>query len=200
MQRQTPPTSPEESRDTPIEFVSPGKFSIHNPSVVNRPERIRPAPPLFLHGREEVHQHSLQLIRQARHTVHIYSPDFEPWLYDSDRMVAACKDFLLRHANNRLQILLHDSQRLLSESHRLLALIERLSNRAQIRLTHPQQETIPDCWLSIDGHGLLLRKTSAPHQGQLLCGQPAKARSYFEQFAAMWDLSRIDINLRRMPL
>ncbi len=200
MQRQVPPESPEQDENTAIEFVSPGKFSIHNPPAVIRPDAEVPATTLFLHDQDEIRQHSLQLLQQARHLVRICSPDLEHWLYDNDAIVEACKDFLLRHEGNRLQILLHDSQRLLSDGHRMLMLVERLSSRAQIRLIHVEHQTTVDCWLSVDGHGLLLRKTSAPYQGQLLCGQPAKVRPYLEQFAAMWDLSRTDINLRRMTL
>lgn len=200
MQRQVPPESPEKDEDAPIEFVSPGKFSIHNPPAAIRPGADIPAISLTLRNRDEVRQHSLQLLQQARHLVRIYSPDLEPWLYDNIAFVTACKDFLLRHENNRLQILLQDSQRLVAEGHRLLALIERLGSRAQIRLINSEQQENIDCWLSVDGHGLLLRKTSAPYQGQLWCGRPANARPYLEQFDAMWELSRADINLRRMPL
>lgn len=200
MQRQVPPILPEDDMDAPIEFVSPGKFSIHNPPAVIRSAPEAPASTRFLQGQEKVFQHSLQLLQQARHSVHIFSPDLEPWLYDRDDLVTACKNFLLRHENNRLQILLHNSQRLLHESHRMTALVERLSSRAQIRLTHPEHQSVADCWLSIDDNGMLLRKTSAPRQGQLLCGQPAQVRPFLEQFATMWDQSHTDINLRRMTL
>lgn len=200
MQRQAPPESPEEDEDATIEFVSPGKFSIHNPPAAIRASADVPATTLFPHNQDELRQHSLQLLQQARQLVRIYSPELEFWLYDNDAFVDACKNFLLRHEGCRLQILLHDSRQLVSGSHRLLTLVERLSSRAQIRLTDPEYQAIADCWLSIDGHGLLLRKTSAPYQGQFMSGQPAKARPYLEQFDAMWEQSHADINLRRMPL
>lgn len=186
--------------DCAIEFVSPGKYCIHNPpSRRHHPAGATPITQM-LHGREEILQHSLQLLQQARLQVCIYSTDLEPWLYSHDTVTEHCKNFLLQHASSRLHILLHDSRRLLAESHRLLPLVERLGSRAQIRLVHPEYEVFPDCWLSIDQHGLLLRKTSAPFQGQLFCGQPAKVRPCIEQFNSMWAISRTDINLRRMTL
>ncbi len=200
MKRPDREVNPHDDADTAIEFVSPGKYSINNPQARTRGAEGPPATTRMLHSQDEIRQHSQQLLQQARHVVRIYSPDLEPWLYSNDPMVEQCKDFLLRQESGRLLILLHDSRRLLAESHRLLPLIERLSSRAQIRLIHPEHEVHPDRWLSVDEHSLLLRKTSAPFQGQLFCGQPARVRPHIEQFEAMWAVSRTDINLRRMTL
>ncbi len=183
----------------PLEFVSPGLFSIHNPSV-RRPAPSGPVCTQQLQGQNELKQTALQLFRQLGRHIRLYSTDFEPWLYSHTDMANACKDFLLAHENNRLHILLRDSRRLTEDSHRLLPLIERISSRAEIRLTHPDYEIHPGCWLTCDETALLLRQRPDPYQGQLFLGQPARARPYNEQFDAMWALARPDINLRRMTL
>lgn len=183
----------------PLEFVSPGVFSIHNPSV-RVPVATGPVRTLQLQGPDELRHQALQLFRQPGRLIRLYSTDFEPWLYSHADTADACKNFLLAHENSRLQVLLRDSRRLVEEGHRLLPLIERISSRAEIRLVHPDYEIHPGCWLARDEAALLLCQLPGNYQGQLFLGQPARTRPYNEQFDAMWSVARPDINLRRMTL
>lgn len=200
MHRPANTDTPEQQADDGIEFVSPGKYSIHNPPARQQATDGGSPSTLFLDSQDEVCRHSQQLMQQARHIIRIYSVDLEPWLYDNDSVAQLCKNLLLQHENNRLHILLQDSRTICLQGHRLLSLAERLSSRLLIRLTHPEHETFPGQWLSVDGEGLLLRKTSSPCQGHIFYHQPSRVRPYIEQFDNMWSLSRTDINLRRMPL
>lgn len=183
----------------PIEFESPGVFTIHNPLSRSQPSAA-PAFSQALQDRADIREHCLQLLSRAKRTIRIYSTDFEPWLYSQPEVVEYCKNFLLSSEHNRLLVLLHDSKRLLNEGHRLMPLLERLSSRTALRLVSQEHEIFPGCWLGIDDSGLLLRKTSSPHQGLIHYNQPQRVRPYQEQFDAMWSVAHADINLRRMTL
>lgn len=153
-----------------------------------------------LQSQQEQLAHCLALLRDARRLVRIHSPDFTPWLYGHPEVVELCKEFLLSHERNRLQILLHDSRRILAEGHRMLPLVERLASRAHIRIANPDHELFPDYWLSVDDHGMLLQTASEASQARAVRNSPLHVRRYHEQFDSMWEVARPDINLRRMPL
>lgn len=194
--RETPDTP--QADQQPVEFVSPGRFPIHNPRRDTGSTSTVPATPLL--GQASLAEQALLLITQARRELTLYSTDFEPWLYSHQETADACKNFLLGSPHNRLRILLHDSSRMLQEGHRLLPLIERLSSRAEVRLVSQHHEQFPGCWLGCDNHSLLLRQFPERFEGTLYQQAPRIARRQLEYFDAMWAVARPDINLRRMLL
>ncbi len=185
-------------QDQPLEFVSPGRFAIHNPqplrSASNTPLNIRVTGPAAL--AEKVPQ----LIAATRRELCIYSTDFEPWLYSQRAATEACKAFLLRHPRNRLRILLHDNSRLLQEGHLMLPLLDRLSSRCELRLVDHAHQHYPGCWLGCDRDQLLFRHDPERYEGVLHCEDPVASRRHLEYFDHMWAVARPDINLRRMLL
>ncbi|HHX35956.1 MAG TPA: histone acetyltransferase HPA2 [Gammaproteobacteria bacterium] len=191
-----------------IEFVAQGSFSIHNPNTSRPSSSWEPADYLLgkqrelikAHARDELRSHTLALLQQAQHSLCIYSPDLEHWLYNHSCIQQACSTLLLAHPKNSLRILLHDTSKIVREGHALLSLSHRLSSRCQIRKVNLEHEYSDDAWLIADDCGLLVRKAQQLSQGVVYYHDPARVQQSQRLFNAMWDVSHSDVNLRSMPL
>ena len=204
----TPEELPEEELQ-PIEFASPGRFSIHNPAAeAARPHNWLPAPCTLgettelqrFSNPEEARALALALLQQASRTLCLLTPDLEPWLYNHGLIQEACKAFLLRHPQSRMRVLLSDSSKAVKDGHRLLTLSRRLSSKLQIRKLHPDYPTEEVAFLLADDRGLLLRPELEQYAGYALYNDPGRTRLLQTQFDRAWDNSTLDPDLRSFLL
>lgn len=190
-----------------IEFVSPGTFAVHNPPAVQaEPARREPAP-FSLGGErqlqhfttpEQAQAHALALLSQAQHSLCIFTPDLERWLYHHSSVQEACTQFLLANPRNRLRILLNDSTSAVKDGHRLLQLSRRLSSNLQIRKLNPAYSYDEHAYLLADGDGLLMRPKLEQIIGYALYNDPGQVRVLQNKFDQAWDVSVHDLELRSL--
>lgn len=210
MNEEIPATEEQPSSElAPIEFASPGRFSIHNPQTAStRPDLWQPAP-CTLGETNELQRFStpdqarallLAMLQQARRSICLFTPDFEPWLYNHSLIQDACRNFLIGHPHNRLRILLRDSSRAVKDGHRLLTLSRRLSSNMHIRKIHPDYHGDEIAYALTDDRGLLIRPEQDQYAGYALFNDPGRARLRQSQFDQAWDSSILDPDLRSFLL
>ena len=209
MSSDDPEHSTSEPELAPIEFTSPGLFSFANPSD-DLPRRAGQSRALsgadvmtgvrHFETASEARQHLLDLFGQARRSVSLYSPDFEPWLYSHRSVQQVCTRFLLDNPRNRLRVLLKDSSRAVKQGHQLVSLARRLSSGMQIRKTHPEYPAHPDVFLVVDDYAVLVRPKPSEFEGYVRYGDPGRARQLQRQFDAAWEHSLSDPDLRSFLL
>ncbi len=192
-----------------IEFQSPGRFAVHNPlPLPAEPEARRPAPsrpaqraaPERPSHPDAARPPALALLQQVRHSLCLYTPDLEPWLYHHSSVQEACTRFLLANPRNHLRILLRDSSRAVKEGHRLLNLARRVTSNLHIRKLHPDYPSEEAAFLLADDRGLLLRPKPEIPEGYALYNDPGRVRQRQEQFDQAWDQSITDPDLRSFLL
>lgn len=206
-----PESEHDHGNDLPaLDFSSPGRFSIHNPPPEGgeTTPRLEPAPFLLgqhehveaCSGPEQLRNHALALIQQARRSLCLYTPDLEPWLYDQRGIVQACSQFLRAHPRNRLRILLRDSRRAVGDGHALLRLARQLSSNCLIRKLHPDYPADDIAFLLADDCGLLLRTAPLLPTGQAHYKDAVRVRALQRQFDQAWNTSLSDPDLRSLLL
>ena len=188
-----------------IEFVSSGRYSINNPpaptatlsdvTTADGREALQP-----IESREDIRQHTLKLFGQARHSLCLYSPDLEPWLYNHNDIAQASRRFLLAHPRNRLRILLADPTPVIQHGHRLLTLARRLTSGLQIRTLNPAYPAQSAAILVIDHCGLLVRPGPEHTTGYALYQSLGRARAMRHQFDSAWEQSLSHPDLRSFLL
>ncbi|GLZ88908.1 hypothetical protein Pres01_49590 [Metapseudomonas resinovorans] len=200
------PESTENEVELPaIEFQSPGRFSVHNPSSLQAaaPE-WEPAPfSLGSHDRlerfsnpDDARAHALALMQQARRRLCLYTPDLEPWLYHNSAIQQACTRLLVSDPKCQLRILVRDLSRAVKEGHRLLSLRRRISSNFQIRRINPDHPSEDLAYLIADDRGLLIRPEPEQYAGYALYNDPGRTRLQQTRFDQAWDLSITDADLR----
>lgn len=192
-----------------IEFNSPGRFTIANPSAIlaEPAQQDQASFSLGLTAKlqsfgsaNEAHRHLMALIGQARRSLRLYSPDFEPWLYNHSSVRQACTRFLLDNPRNRLRALLGDSSRAVKQGHQLLSLSRRLSSNMHIRKVHHDYPAQTDAFLVVDDCGVLIRPKPDEFKGYVLYNDPGRARQLQRQFDMAWEHSLSDPDLRSFLL
>ena len=193
----------------PIEFASPGRFSIHNPPAVAISPGIWQPAPCTLGETTDLQRFSnpdqarallLALLQQARRSLCLYTPDLETWLYNHSLVQDACRNFLIAHPHNRLRILLRDSTKAVKDGHRLLTLSRRLSSNMHIRKLHPDYPAEETAFALADDRGLLIRPELDQYAGYALFNAPGRARLKQSLFDQAWDSSILDPDLRSFLL
>lgn len=194
------------SEPATIDFESPGRYRINNPLQPqrrNRPEACAADGSDTLQSfetREDARRHTLALFEQARHSLCLYSPDLEPWLYNQDDIVQAATHFLLAHPRNRLRILLADPTLAIRQGHRLLTLARRLTSSMQIRTLNHDYPAQTSAFLVVDERCLLIRPEPERIAGYALYQNPGRARALRRQFDSAWEHSLSHPDLRSFLL
>lgn len=210
MNEDTPATEdPPDNEPAPIEFESPGCFTVFNPAAMDtrtatwQPAACRLGETAELQrfdNPDGARAQALALMQQARRSLCLYSPDLEAWLYNHAVVQDACRAFLLDNPHNRLRILLRDSSKVVRNGHRLLALARRLSSNLQIRKLHPDYPAEEIAFVVADDRGLLIRPELDRYAGYALYNDPGRARLRQSQFDQAWECSTLDPNLRSFLL
>lgn len=210
MSEENAPIDENEPELPAIDFQSPGRFSVHNPDIhpALTTEAREPAP--FVLGQhpnlerfsrpEQAQAHALAMLLQARHSLSLYSPDLEAWLYSHSSVQDACSRFLLANPKNRLRILVRDVGKPVRQGHRLLNLSQRITSNLHIRRINPDHSSDESAYLLADESGLLLREAPELYAGYALYNDPSRVRQRQAQFDQAWDISISDPDLRSFLL
>lgn len=168
----------------PLEFVSPGRFEVHNPLPAfadNRPD-YSPA------RRDELLEHSLQLIGLARRELALCSAEPQDWLLGQRACIRALQTFLLRNHRVRLRLLFASADTLTERFQPLLVLRRRFIDRMEIRLGNPA-ESLPDPCLLCDDHSILHFPAEGCSGGRLVLDDRSYLRQRIEDYQRAWGQS-----------
>lgn len=187
-----------------IEFVSPGRFEVRNPSP-GSPVPHAPIPAGATHsqpitGPDQLRLHTLEIARRARRSLLIYTPDLEPWLYDDATFVQACLEFVRAHPRNQLQVLLADPTRAIREGHRLVGLARRLTSKIALRRRNPEIDCGDCAFLIADDMSLIMRPNADQAAGLVSHQARGRVRQQRALFTQAWERGMIDSNLRSLYL
>jgi predicted GNAT family N-acyltransferase len=174
------------------------------PSQSARPlpiQRDPSVPAIKLDTFESTFSATLQLIRQSRRQLYIFSHDLEYKLYGHNEMVEALKQFVLGHRNSGVQIIIQDPIMLRSQSHPVLELAQRLSSHFVIR-TPVEIEDIQylSTYVINDSGGYLFSQLANRFERQWSPNLPARNRQLREEFDRVWQRSRPCTEFRALGL
>ena len=155
---------------------------------------------LQLKTREENAAAALELTRQCRLKLAIFSHELEPVIYDQLEYIEALKRLTLRGSQVEIRILVTEPRLLVQRGHRLLDLALKLPSYIQILRPGPAHRTFDQALLLADEAGYLLRASKDEFRARLDFNNRREARRLLEIFDEMWGKAGADPNLRRMRL
>ena len=142
-------------------------------------------------------QFAVQLAKQARFSVVIFSEDLEAWLYDNENFAEAIMELVQKSRNSSVRFLVRDTKALLERGHRLLRVSHRASDKIQIRkLPTMLSERYPS-YLIADDNGLLFRQDPQVIHGIGYTDYRARVKPLLEEFKLLWGRSTTDADLRQ---
>ena len=155
---------------------------------------------LQLKTREENAAAALELTRQCRLKLAIFSHELEPVIYDRPEYIEALKRLTLRGSHVEIRILVSEPRLVVQRGHRLLDLALKMSSYIQILRPGSAQRTFDQDLLLADEAGYLLRASKDAFGARLNFNDRRETRRLLELFDEMWGKAGTDPNLRRMRL
>lgn len=149
-----------------------------------------------LSTREEIRAASVHLVAHARRTVHIYSRDLDPQLYDNDEFLDALRRFAISHRRAEVRIIVQDAGPAVRDGHRLIGLAQRLSSRIGIREPGPQHREYNAAFLVTDARGVIYRELGDRFDALASEDDRPRARQLIRYHDEVWEFGRTNPNIR----
>lgn len=143
---------------------------------------------------------ALCLASQASKSLHIFSYDLEPEIYNQTQFLDAVKDLAIGSPLNSIRILLQDNARVQREGHRLVQLWRRLTSKIEIRRPSPDYIEHNENFLIADETGYLHRKLQSKYAATAAFNSRLEARRLSSFFNEVWEQSEADFELRDLHI
>lgn len=140
------------------------------------------------------------LAGQACRSLHIFSHDLDPMVYDNGEFLEAVKALAIGHRHARVQIIIQDSRKIIERGHRIIELGRRLSSSIHIRKTPPEMKTHAQAFLIADKTGVLYRTVGDRFEGYANFDDRFECKNLLDFFTAAWEHSAPDPELRRLHI
>jgi hypothetical protein len=149
---------------------------------------------------EENRAAAITLASQACRSIHIFSHDLDPMVYDNSEFVDAIKTLAIGHSQAQVQIIIQDSRKIIEQGHRIVELARRISSSIHIRKTPAEMKSYAQAFLIADKTGLLYRTIGERYEGYVNFDDRFECKNQLDFFATTWEHSAPDPELRRLHI
>ncbi len=134
---------------------------------------------------------TVDLVRQARRRLYVYSRELDPGLFDAPRVLEAIRGFCTRGDGSELRVLLQDAAAPQRAVAPLLALAQRLPSAIAFReVADPVDLAYPSAYVANDDGGYYFRPLGHRFDGESEGAAAGRARHLVEQFRPVWERAR----------
>lgn len=137
--------------------------------------------------REGLREALLRLVRAARHEIAVVAPVLDAALWNSSAMGEALGQLATRHRNNRIRVVVEDSEHLLATCPRLVELARRLSDLVMIRRLGEPHRGLNELLAIADRDGCLVQADVGILDATLDLGSPRLAVPRLRRFDEIWE-------------
>lgn len=125
----------------------------------------------------------------AQRLMSIYTPDLEPDLYDQNGFLDIVKRFVLARRFAKVRVLVSDSNRLLRDNNRFIAMGRRLTSCIDIRPAVGANKQRAAGYVIADDRAIVYRVHADRWDGVADLNNPPVARQYLDEFDEIWHAS-----------
>jgi len=149
---------------------------------------------------EENRMAAIALAKQASRSLHIFSYDLDPMVYDNSEFVDAVKNLAIGHSQAQVHIVIQDSRKIIESGHRIVELARRVSSSIHIRKTPAELKSHSQAFLIADKTGLLYRTIGDRFEGYVNFNDRFECKNLLDFFSSTWEHSTPDPELRRLHI
>ena len=152
-----------------------------------------------LNGREALRTALDQLLEQSQRTLLLFADDLDASLYSHDYFVERISSLARNTRRPEIRLLLHRPSELLSQQHRALPIIQRLSSLIEVKSLHQQYHGQHQSYVINDEPRMLYQASSERYEA-ILTEEKYRIAETKKQFNQMWQQSIATVELRRQML
>ena len=155
---------------------------------------------ILLRRESEFQNIIIEMARQARQTIKIYSPLLSHNLFDQQELMATCSRLARRNKYTKIEILIFDPHRIIKNGHALLNISRKLPSSIGIRVVDPEMRQQYHEYMLVDGYGVVYRQDDDKFEGTACFSNITECNRLDRQFTACWESGLIDPNLRQLRI
>ena len=155
---------------------------------------------LYLKTRADNREAALRLVQQAHRSLHLFTHDLDPSLYNTREFIEAVKQLAIGSPHAKVYILLQDPTAAITRGHRIVELARRISSHVFIHRAVDEDLDRPDSFLVVDERGILRRPHGARFEGTVEFNNPGEARQLLKYFNDAWERSVPETELKRLHI
>ncbi|MCB1647149.1 MAG: GNAT family N-acetyltransferase [Pseudomonadales bacterium] len=155
---------------------------------------------LLLRNEEDFLNAILEMTRQARQSIRIWSPVLDHRLYHQETLREIVSELARRNRYTRVDILLYDSHRVVKNGHVLLDISRRLPSSVSMKIVHPELRPLNNEFVLVDQAGVIYRQDHEQYEGFANFKDITENNRLARQFTAAWESGLQDPNLRQLKI
>ena len=156
---------------------------------------------LLLLRREAEFRHVLlEMCKQARRTIRIWSPVLDHRLFDANELRDIISALARRNRYTRVEMLLYDSHRVVKNGHALLDISRKLSSSISLKIVDPELRQLNCEFVLVDNTGMIYRQDVERYEGIANFRDITENNRLGRQFKAAWESGLQDPDLRQLTL
>ncbi len=147
---------------------------------------------------DEMRQTVIEVVREAKRKVSIFTHDLEPGIYDDPDFLEVIKRMVLSQAYARIRVLIADPTRAVKSGNNFVHLGRRLNTYIEFRHVHEDLRTHAEAFCIADETALVYRLQADRWEGIADTHEPAVARLYGKMFDEIWLASEVELEFRQI--
>jgi predicted GNAT family N-acyltransferase len=155
---------------------------------------------ILLRREEDFKNVILEMAKQARISIQIYSPVLDHQLYNSNELMEICSSLARKNRYTHIEVLLHDSHRVVKNGHALLSISRKLSSSIQMKIVHPEYRHLNHEYVLVDGVGIIYRLDYEEYEGYANFSDKTESNRLGRAFKIAWETGLNDPNLRQLGI
>jgi len=150
--------------------------------------------------REEMRQAAIEVVREAKRKVSIFTHDLEPGIYDNPEFLEIVKRLVLSQTYARIRVLIADPSRAIKTGNNFVHLGRRLNTYIEFRHVREDLRTHAEAFCIADQTALVYRLQAGRWEGIADTHEPAVAKLYSTMFDEIWLASEVTTEFRQLGI
>lgn len=142
----------------------------------------------------------IEVSREARRRVSIYTHDLEPGIYDDPDFLEVIKHLVLSQAYARIRVLIADPSRAIKNGNAFVTLGRRLNTYIEFRHVREDLRTHPESFCIADNTALVYRLQASRWEGIADTYEPGVCQHYNAMFDDIWQASEVELEFRQLGI
>lgn len=149
---------------------------------------------------EETRRAVIDVAKEARRRVSIFTHDLEPGIYDDPDFLEVIKHLVLSQTYARIRVLIADPTRAIKNGNAFVQLGRRLNTYIEFRHVREDLRTHPEAFCIADDVALVYRLQASRWEGIADTYEPAISKHYGSMFDEIWQASEVELEFRQLGI
>ncbi len=140
----------------------------------------------------------LKLLSAAQNQISIISRQLDATIFSKQDFIENASEFIRRTKTSNIRILVHDTEPIVKNNHRILNLSQRVSSKIEIRTICDDYAQFNQSYLVADSIGYIHNIKSDLYDAEVNFNDIDKSKELMETFKTIWELSQQEAEVRRL--